>query len=134
MTTAPQAGTRSTSVITVAAVYARAAAYGIRSARTRSAVERLETRFSERADSARYLSEAMALVKVDEPTTTAYMEVATLSSAMAGNVQGIVSDADGLSVAAQGLEEETRNQHGRMQDLNRTHTVQMADREFIKRR
>ncbi|MFI7406588.1 hypothetical protein ACIBW9_40020 [Streptomyces sp. NPDC049541] len=121
------------SVITYAAVLARAGAYAIRAARTKSAVERLQARFQDRADSARYLSEAMTVLNVDEPTTTAYMEVATLSEAMAANVGRIVSEADGLSNAADGLSQETQSQHGRMADANRTHSVQMADREFIKR-
>ncbi|MFJ9902017.1 hypothetical protein ACIRVK_03745 [Streptomyces sp. NPDC101152] len=122
------------SVITYAAVIARAGAYAIRAARTKSAVERLQARFQDRADSARYLSDAMTLLSVDEPTTTAYMEVATLSEAMAVNVGRIVSEADGLSNAAEGLSQEAQAQHGRMADANRTHSVQMADREFIKRR
>ncbi|MFF1812729.1 hypothetical protein ACFVXW_27085 [Streptomyces sp. NPDC058251] len=121
------------SVITFAAVIARAGAYAIRAARTKAAVERLQTRFQDRADSARYLSDAMTLLEVDEPTTTAYMEVATLSEAMAANVGTIVSNADGLSNAAEGLSKETQAQHGRMADANRTHSVQMADRRFIKR-
>ncbi|MFB7548575.1 hypothetical protein [Streptomyces sp. NPDC056154] len=121
-------------VITVAAVLARAGAYGVRAGNTRRAVERLQSRFQERADSARYLSEAMTKLSVDEPTTTAYMEVATLSDAMAANVAGIVSASDSLSTSAQGLDSETRAQHGRMADANRTHTVRMADRQFIQRR
>lgn len=121
------------SVVTVAAVLARAAAYGIRAARTKAAVERMKTRYEDRAASARYLSEAMTRLDVDEPTTTAYMEVSTLGTAAAGNVGQIVSASDALAVSAEGLESETRAQHGRMQDANRTHTVQMADREFIKR-
>ena len=122
------------SVVTVAAVLARAAAYGIRANRTKAAVERMRTRYEDRAASARYLSDAMTKLDVDEPTTTAYMEVATLGTAAAGNVGSIVSASDALAVSAQGLESETRAQHGRMQDANRTHSVQMADREFIKRR
>lgn len=121
------------SVVTYAAVLARAAAYGIRASTTRRAVERLQSRFQERADSARYLSEAMTVLHVDEPTTAAYMEIATLSNAMAGNVGTIVSASDSLATSAQGLDSETKAQHGRMADANRTHNVQMADREFIKR-
>ncbi|MEC4016078.1 hypothetical protein [Streptomyces sp. H27-D2] len=121
-------------VITYAAVLARAAAYGIRAARTRAAVERLQSRFQDRADSARYLSEAMTVLSVDEPTTAAYMEISTLSNAMAANVGQIVSAADSLSTAAQGLDGETRGQHSRMEEANRTHSVQMADKEFIQRR
>lgn len=121
------------SVVTVAAVLARAAAYGIRAARTKAAVERMKTRYEDRAASARYLSEAMTRLDVDQPTTTAYMEVSTLGTAAAGNVGQIVSASDALAVSAEGLESETRAQHGRMQDANRTHSVQMADREFIKR-
>jgi hypothetical protein len=121
------------SVVTYAAVLARAAAYGIRASTTRRAVERLQSRFQERADSAKYLSEAMTVLHVDEPTTTAYMEIATLSNAMAGNVGQIVSASDSLATSAQGLDSETKAQHGRMADANRTHNVQMADREFIKR-
>ncbi|MCZ4098026.1 hypothetical protein [Streptomyces sp. H39-C1] len=122
------------SAVTYVAVLATAAAYGIRAARTRAAVERLQSRFSDRADSARYLSEAMTVLNVDEPTTAAYMEVATLSDAMASNVGAIVSAADSLSTAAQGLEKETQAQHSRMADANRTHSVQMADRQFVQRR
>lgn len=121
------------SVITYAAVLARAAAYGIRAGNTRRAVERLQSRFQERADSARYLSESMTVLNVDDATTTAYMEVATLSDAMAANVAGIVSHSDSLAAAAEGLDSETRAQHGRMADANRTHNVQMADRQFIQR-
>lgn len=121
------------SIITFAAVIARAGAYAIRAARTKAAVERLQARFQDRADSARYLSEAMTVLEVDEPTTTAYMEVATLSEAMAANVGTIVARSDELSQVAEGLSQATQEQHGRMADANRTHTVQMADRRFIKR-
>lgn len=120
--------------VTYVAVLARAAAYSVRASRTRSAVERMQSRFEDRADSARYLSEAMTVLNVDEPATTAYMDVASLSSALADNVGQIVSTSDALSAAAQGLDDETRSQHSRMADANRTHTVQMADREFIQRR
>ncbi|MFK0045508.1 hypothetical protein ACIQU4_15545 [Streptomyces sp. NPDC090741] len=119
---------------TYAAVLARAAAYSVRAARTQAAVERLQSRFEDRADSARYLSEAMTLLVVDEPTTTAYMEIATLSNAMAGNVGQIVSASDALSAAAQGLDSETQAQHGRMVDANRTHNVPMADVQFLRPR
>lgn len=125
--------TNTRSVVTVAAVLARAAAYGIRSNRTKAAVGRMQARYEDRAASARYLSEAMTKLNVDEPTTTAYMEVSTLGTAAAENVGQIVSASDALAVSAEGLETETRAQHGRMQDANRTHSVQMADREFIKR-
>lgn len=121
------------SAVTVAAVLARAGAYIIRAARTKSAVERMKERYEDRAASARYLSEAMTRLDVDEPTTTAYMEVSTLGTAAAGNVGTIVSAADALTVSAQGLESETQAQHGRMQDANRTHNVQMAQPQFIKR-
>lgn len=121
-------------VATVAAVLARAAAYSNRSNRTKSAVERMKTRYEDRAASAKYLSEAMTRLDVDEPTTTAYMEVSRHGTAAAGNVGSIVSSSDALAVSAQGLEAETRARHGRMADANRTHSVQMADREFIKRR
>lgn len=126
--------TKAKSVITVAAVLTRAMAYGVRSNRTKAAVERMKVRYEDRAASARYLSEAMTRLEVDEPTTTAYMEVATLGTAAAGNVGSIVSAADALAVSAQGLESETQAQHGRMQDANRTHSVQMAKAPFIKRR
>lgn len=76
----------------------------------------------------------MTVLEVDQPTTTAYAEVGALSHTMAGHVAGIVSASDSLGTAAQGLENETRNAHGRMADANRTHTVQMANPEFIKRR
>jgi hypothetical protein len=125
--------TNARAVVTVAAVLTRAAAYGFRAARTRAAVERLKDRYEDRAASARYMSEAMTRLDVDEPTTTAYMEVSRLGTAAAGNVGSIVSASDSLAVNAQGLESETRAQHGRMQDANRTHSVQMAQREFIKR-
>lgn len=115
------------------AVLTRAYAYGVRASRTRSAVERVKTRYTDRAESARYLSEAQSRLDVDEPTTTAYMEVATLSTAMADNVAGIVSHSDALAVAAQGMEDEARTQHDRMADGNRTHTVQMAQPAFIQR-
>ncbi|MGW3491346.1 hypothetical protein [Streptomyces sp. NPDC001054] len=126
-------GSKVTSTVSYAAVLARSAAYGVRAATTRRAVERLQKRFTDRADSARYLSEAMTMLDVDDPTTAAYMEVATLSGAMADNVAGIVSDSDALAASAQGLEMETRGQHGRMKELNTTHHVQMADRRFIQR-
>lgn len=119
---------------TYAAVLAMAAAYAVRAGRTRAAVERLESRFTDRADSARYMSDAMTTLTVDAPTTTAYMEVATLSNAMAGNVGQIVSAADSLSTAAQGLDGETKAQHSRMADANRTHNVLMANPVFIQRR
>jgi hypothetical protein len=89
------------STVTVAAVLARAGAYIIRAARTKSAVERMKERYEDRAASARYLSEAMTRLDVDEPTTTAYMEVSTLGTAAAGNVGSIVSAADALAVSAQ---------------------------------
>lgn len=119
-------------IVTYAAVLARAAAYGIRAANTKRAVERLKSRFDDRAASARYMSEAMTVLEVDEPTTTAYMEVATLSEAMSANVGTIVSASDTLSTVAQGLADETTAQHGRMADANRTHHVPMAARQFIK--
>jgi hypothetical protein len=121
------------SIVTVAAVLARAAAYIVRANRTAAAVERMKVRYEDRAASARYLSEAMTRLDVDEPSTTAYMEVSRLGTDAAGNVASIVSATDALTVSAQGLESETKAQHGRMQDANRTHHVQMADREFIKR-
>ncbi|MCX4786485.1 hypothetical protein OG369_09905 [Streptomyces sp. NBC_01221] len=121
-------------VVTVAAVLARAAAYSVRSSRTKAAVERMKTRYEDRAASAQYLSEAMTRLDVDESTTTAYMEVSRLGTAAAENVGLIVSASDALAVSADGLESETRAQHGRMADANRTHSVQMADREFIRRR
>ncbi|HBF83062.1 MAG TPA: hypothetical protein DD420_25005 [Streptomyces sp.] len=128
------AAAQNTTVVSYTGVLVRAVAYGVRAARTRAAVERMEARFTERADSARYLSEAMTVLNVDEPTTTAYMEIATLSNAMAGNVGQIVSASDSLSTAAQGLDGETQAQHSRMAEANRTHSVQMADRAFIQRR
>lgn len=120
------------SIVTVAAVFARAGAYIIRANRTKSAVERMKDRYEDRAASARYMSDAMTKLDVDDPTTTAYMQVATLGTAAAGNVGQIVSAADALTVSAQGLESETRAQHGRMQDANRTHNVQMAQPAFLK--
>jgi hypothetical protein len=121
-------------IVSYTAVLARAAAYGIRARRTRQAVERMQERFEDRAASARYLSEAMTVLSVDAPTTTAYMEISTLSTAMAGNVAAIVSASDVLATAAQGLAGETEGQHGRMADANRTHTVQMAEPAFNQRR
>ncbi|MFF5638254.1 hypothetical protein [Streptomyces sp. NPDC012825] len=121
------------SATTYAAVLARAAAYGVRAGRTRAAVERMQTRFNDRADSARYLSEAMGRLDVDAPTVTAYMEVATLSNAMADNVGSIVSTSDALAAAAEGLDDETRSQHSRMAEANRTHHVPMAASSFIQR-
>jgi hypothetical protein len=126
------ASTNTRSVVTIAAVLARAGAYIARAAVTKAAVERMKARYEDRADSARYLSEAMTRLDVDEPTTTAYMEVSRLGTAAADNVGSIVSASDSLSTNAQGLESETRAQHGRMQDANRTNPVQMADRQFIK--
>ncbi|WP_086796996.1 hypothetical protein [Streptomyces caniscabiei] len=111
----------------------KAAAYGIRAGTTKRAVERLKARFQDRGASAKYLSEAMGRLTVDEPTTTAYMEVFTLSENMAANVDGIVAGADSLTANAQGLAQETEAEHGRMAELNKTHHVQMADREFIQR-
>lgn len=119
---------------TYVGVLLRAAAYGIRAARTQAAVSRLQRRFQDRADSARYLTDAMTRLDVDAPTVTAYAEIATLSNAMAGNVGSIISAADALGAAAQGLEAQTRAQHGRMADANRTHDVPMADAAFIQRR
>lgn len=124
--------TQRASIVTVAAVLARAGAYIIRANRTKTAVERLKARYEDRAASALYLSEAMTRLDVDEPTTTAYMEVSRLGTAAAGNVGSIVSASDALSTSAQGLESETQAQHGRMQDANRTHSVQMAQPAFIK--
>lgn len=123
-----------TAMVSYLAVLARAEAYSIRAARTRSAVERLHARYLERADSAQYLKEGMTALDVDEPTTAAYMEVSTLSHAMADNVAGVVSASDALSTIAQSLEEVAKSQHSRMADANRTHNVQMADRRFIQRR
>lgn len=122
------------SFVTVAAILARATAYGVRAAMTRRAVERLEARYKDRADSAKYLSDAMTQLTVDEPTTSAYMEVFTLSNAMAGNVAGIVGRSDSLQANAQGLAEATEAEHGRMRDANRTHSVPMADAAFIQPR
>lgn len=121
-------------VVTVAAVLARAGAYIVRAHRTKTAVERMKSRYEDRAASAKYLSEAMTVLNTDEPTTTAYMEVSRLGTAAAGNVGTIVSAADALVVSAQGMEAETQAEHGRMQDANRTHSVQMADSPFIQRR
>ncbi|WP_331757671.1 hypothetical protein [Streptomyces albidoflavus] len=118
---------------TYVGLLAKAAAYGVRAATTRRAVERMQSRYQDRADSARYLSEAMTTLEVDEPTTTAYMEVATLSQSAADHVGAIVSEADALSADAEQLSEANTAQHGRMADANRTHDVQMADRSFIKR-
>ncbi|WP_042422231.1 hypothetical protein [Streptacidiphilus anmyonensis] len=115
------------------AVLARAKAYVIRAQRTRAAVERMQARYQDRADSARYLAEGMTKLHVDEPTVTAYMEVALHGDSAAQEVGNIVSSADALSTAAQGLENETRASHSRMADANRTGAVQMADRAFIQR-
>ncbi|MCX4919940.1 hypothetical protein [Streptomyces sp. NBC_00687] len=120
-------------VISYVGLLLKATAYGIRAGNTRRAVERLKARFEDRGASAKYLSEAMSRLTVDEPTTTAYMEVFTLSEVMASNVGAIVSHADALSTNAQGLAEATEAEHGRMADANRTHHVPMADAQFIKR-
>jgi hypothetical protein len=120
-------------VVTVAAVLARAVAYIVRARRTKAAIERMQARYQDRADSARYLSDAMAVLEVDEPTVTAYSEVAAKGEAAAANIGTIIAAADSLVVNAQQLETETQARHGRMQDANRTHTVPMADRSFIKR-
>lgn len=122
------------SFVTVAAILARATAYGVRAAMTKRAVERLEKRYHDRADSSRYLSEAMGKLTVDEPTTSAYMEVYTLSEAMANDVAGIVGRADSLQANAQGLSQATEAEHGRMRDANRTHSVPMAQASFIQPR
>lgn len=119
--------------VTYAAVLARAQAYVVRASRTKAAVERLQSRYQDRADSARYLSEAMSTLKVDSSTTDAYMEVSTLSNAMAENVAGIVSASDALTTAAEELDRATQAEHGRMAEANRTHEVPMADGAFIKR-
>ncbi|MGW6531446.1 hypothetical protein [Streptomyces venezuelae] len=120
-------------VVTVAAVMARALAYIVRARRTRAAVERMQGRYQDRAASARYLSDAMAVLVVDEPTVTGYSEVAAKGEAAAANIGTVIAAADALSVNAQELETETQARHGRMQDANRTHHVPMANRAFIKR-
>lgn len=120
-------------VITVAAVLARAVAYIVRARRTRAAVERMKGRYEDRAASARYLSDAMAVLEVDAPTVTAYGEVAAKGEAAAANIGTVIAAADALVVNAQELETETQARHGRMQDANRTHDVPMANRQFIKR-
>ncbi|WP_033947578.1 hypothetical protein [Streptomyces sp. CNQ431] len=118
---------------TYVGLLAKATAYGVRATTTRRAVERMQSRYQDRADSARYLSEAMTKLEVDDRTTTAYMEVATLSQSAADHVGAIVSEADALSADAEQLSQANTAQHGRMADANRTHDVQMADRSFIKR-
>lgn len=120
-------------VITVAAVLARAVAYIVRARRTKSAIERMQGRYEDRAASARYLSDGMAVLDVDAPTVTAYSEVAAKGEAAAANIGTIISAADALIVNAQQLETETQARHGRMQDANRTHSVQMSQPAFIKR-
>lgn len=121
-------------VVTVAAVLARAVAYIVRARRTRAAVERMQGRYQDRAASARYLSDAMAVLDVDEPTVIAYSEVAAKGEAAAANIGTVIAAADALVVNAQQLETETQARHGRMQDGNRTHSVAMAQPAFIKRR
>lgn len=120
-------------VITIAAVLARAVAYIVRARRTKAAIERMQGRYEDRAASARYLSNAMAVLDVDEPTVTAYSEVAAKGEAAAANIGTVIAAADSLVVNAQQLETETQARHGRMQDANRTHDVQMAQPAFIKR-
>lgn len=120
-------------VVTIAAVLARAVAYITRARRTRAAVERMQTRYEDRAASARYLSDAMAVLDVDAPTVTAYSEVAAKGEAAAANIGTVIAAADSLVVNAQQLETETQARHGRMQDANRTHTVPMAQPAFVKR-
>ncbi|MGW8679624.1 hypothetical protein ACWGNN_00895 [Streptomyces sp. NPDC055817] len=120
-------------VVTVAAVLARAVAYIVRARRTKAAVERMQGRYEDRAASARYLADGMTVLDVDEPTVTAYGEVAAKGEAAAANIATVISAADALVVNAQQLETETQARHGRMQDANRTHSVQMAQPAFIKR-
>lgn len=120
-------------VVTVAAVMARAAAYIIRAHRTKAAISRMQSRYEDRAASARYLSDAMDVLDVDDPTVTAYGEVAAKGEAAAANIGTVIAAADALVVNAQELESETQARHGRMQDANRTHDVPMANRQFIKR-
>ncbi|MEU5772690.1 hypothetical protein ABZ819_05215 [Streptomyces venezuelae] len=119
--------------ITVAAVLARAVAYVVRARRTKAAVARMQGRYEDRAASARYLSGGMAVLDVDEPTVTAYGEVAAKGEAAAANLGTVIAAADALVVNGQQLETETRARHGRMQDANRTHSVPMAQSSFIKR-
>jgi len=126
-------GQAAAAVVTVAAVLARAVAYIVRARRTRAAIERMQGRYEDRAASARYLSESMDVLEVDAPTVTAYGEVAAKGEAAAANIATVISAADSLVVNAQQLETETQARHGRMQDANRSHSVPMADRSFIKR-
>ena len=120
-------------VVTVAAVLARAFAYIVRARRTKAAIERMQGRYEDRAASARYLSGAMAVLDVDEPTVTAYGEVAARGEAAAANIATVISAADALVVNAQQLETETQARHGRMREANRTHDVPMAQPVFVKR-
>ena len=120
-------------VVTIAAVLARAVAYITRARRTKAAVERMQKRYEDRAASARYLSDAMAVLDVDAPTVTAYSEVAAKGEAAAANIGTVIAAADALVVNAQLLETETQARHGRMQDANRTHDVPMAQPAFIER-
>lgn len=120
-------------VVTIAAVLARAVAYITRARRTKAAIERMQKRYEDRAASARYLSDAMAVLDVDAPTVTAYSEVAAKGEAAAANIGTVIAAADALIVNAQLLETETQARHGRMQDANRTHDVPMAQPAFIER-
>ncbi|MGP3777088.1 hypothetical protein ACTWJ8_40270 (plasmid) [Streptomyces sp. SDT5-1] len=119
--------------ISYVGILAKCGAYGVRARRITHQVGKLRARHDERADSARYLSDAMGVLDVDDPTTQAYMEVARLSYACGGTVASILSTADELSASAQGMEADTRALHGRMADTNRTHNVQMAQPVFIER-
>ncbi|MDI3390473.1 hypothetical protein QIS99_30405 [Streptomyces sp. B-S-A8] len=120
--------------ISYVGLLAKCGAYVVRARKIAGQVEKLRARYDERADSARYLSEAMTVLDVDEPTTQAYMEVARLSYACGGTVGAILSTTDELSAAAQSMEADTRALHGRMADANRSNSVHMAQNAFIERR
>ena len=92
----------------------------------------MQGRYEDRAASARYLTNGMAVLNVDEETVTAYGEVAAKGEAAAANIGTVIAAADALVVNGQLLESETQARHGRMQDANRTHSVPMAQASFIK--
>jgi hypothetical protein len=93
---AKSVGQAAAAVVTVAAVLTRAVAYIVRARRTKAAIERMQGRYEDRAASARYLSGSMAVLEVDDPTVTAYGEVAAKGEAAAANIATVISAADAL--------------------------------------
>lgn len=114
----------------------RAEAYIARASAVRRAVENASRRYQERADSTRYMAEAMGQteVDVDAETVAAYKEVARLGYACASHINTIISGADTLMVCAQDLENSVNSSHNRLAESHRTHTVPMAQTGFLKPR